>query len=454
MTAPLRRISTLVLALGLLLLGCEGRPRAKNVLFILVDTLRADHLGIYGYGRDTSPTLDAFARQGSLFQSARSQASCTYPSVNSMLTGRYPAVFLAQPDGYLGIPEWIPSVAEILKQSGYRTAAVSSSAVVRNKPSRFNPGGGFGRGFDVFHEGCVWKNAACVNEQAFEQLRAADDGKPFFLYLHYLEPHGPYHPPADFKRRFATDPPPEKAFVRKGNPNPIADFLYKKEPDPGATPADLQYLKDLYDDEIAYFDTQLARLLEELRTRGLLDNTLVVLASDHGEEFLEHGHIKHCRTVYDTLVKVPLIFHIPGAEPRAVAEAVENVDIVPTVLDYLGIEPPTGTTFEGRSLRPLIEGKPAEARPQFSLAGPWRSSADGHYKLIHLINEGSYVLYDLQADPGETKDVLPRHRRDFHRLREALTGWLARFEGAGAADESLRKARETEQRLRSLGYLE
>ena len=439
--------------LSLLLLGCESRPRAKNVIFLLVDTLRADHLGIYGYGRDTSPNLDAFARLGVLFQSARSQASCTYPSVNSMLTGRYPAVFLAQPDGYLGIPEWIPSLAEILKQNGYRTAAVSSSAVVRNTPSQFNPGGGFGRGFDVFQEDCVWKNAACVNEQAFEQL-GTDDGKPFFLYLHYLEPHGPYHPPADFPRRFATGPAPEKAFIRNGNPNPIADFLYKKEPDPGVTPADLQYLKDLYDDEIAYFDTQLARLLEELRARGLLDDTLVVVSADHGEEFLEHGHIKHCRTVYDTLVKVPLVFHIPGAEARAVPQAVENVDIVPTVLDYLGVAPPANVTFEGRSLRPLIEGTSAEARPQFSLAGPWRGSADGRYKLIHHIGEGSYVLYDLQADPGETADVLPRHRRDFHRLREALTGWLAQAEGPGAADESLRKARETEKRLRSLGYLE
>jgi choline-sulfatase len=446
------RISTL-LVLTLLVLGCESRPHAKNVVFILVDTLRADHLGVYGYGRDTSPTLDAFARQGVLFQSARSQASCTYPSVNSMITGRYPAVFLAQPDGYLGIPEWIPSLAEILKQNGYRTAAVSASAVVRNTPSQFNPGGGFGRGFDVFQEDCVWKNAACVNEQAFEQLRA-DDSKPFFLYLHYLEPHGPYHPPADFQRRFATGPTPEKAFIRNGNPNPIADFLYKKEPDPGVTPADLQYLKNLYDDEIAYFDTQLARLLDELRTRGLLDDTLVVFSADHGEEFLEHGHIKHCRTVYDTLVKVPLVLHIPGAEPRAVPQAVENVDIVPTVLDYLGVTPPKGVTFEGRSLRPLIEGTAAESRLQFSLAGPWRGSADGRYKLIHNLSEGSYALYDLQADPGETADILARHRRDFHKLREALTAWLARTEGTGAADESLRKAQEAEKRLRSLGYLE
>jgi len=254
------------------------------------------------------------------------------------------------------------------------------------------------------------------------------------------------------RRRFAAGNP-DKAFIRGGNPNPIADWLYKGAPDPGLTPADVQFLVDLYDDEIAYFDGQLDALLAELRRSGRLDDTLIVFASDHGEEFLEHRHIKHCRDVFDVEVKVPLILHVPGVAPRTVPRPVQNLDLVPTLLDYLAL-PIHGQSFEGVSLRPGIEGKPAGDGLQHSLSGSFRSVADGRFKLIHDLASGTFALYDLRADPGETRDVLPRERRAFHRLREALTAWLARTEGAGAAAESVRKAEEELKKLRALGYLE
>lgn len=447
---PTSRYALLVLAL--LLLSCPGaeRARPRNVIFILVDTLRADHLGAYGYSRQTSPSFDAWARQSIFFADTRSQASCTFPSVNSILTSRYPIAFLGQPERAMGIPDPIPSLAEILRLRGYRTVAVSSSPVVRNTPSNHNPIGGFGRGFEVFQEECVWKAAGCVNRQAFEQL-AVKDERPLFLYLHYLDPHGPYGPPSGYERRFAKGNP-RKPFIRNGNPNPIGEWLYKGAPNPGVTPAELQHLVDLYDDEIAYFDTQLALLLEELRRSGRLEDSILVFAADHGEEFLEHGHIKHCRTVFDTLVRVPLVFHIPGVDARTVARPVQNLDITPTILDYLGIDT-TGLTLEGRSLRPLIEGA-GEDLPQFSFSGADRSAADGRFKLIHDLAAGTFALYDLKADPGETRDVLAGQRRDFHRLRQTLTAWLARTEGQGTAKESLRKAEEAEKKLRALGYLE
>lgn len=474
------RLSFAALALGAALLAAacsSGTPddaRPRNVIFILVDTLRADRLGIYGAERDTSPNVDAFARGAVLFQNARSQGSCTFPSANSILTSRYPSAFLGQPNRSMGIPPSIPSLAEILRLHGYRTAAVSSSAVVRNTPSQHNPGGGFGRGFDVFREECVWKAARCVNRQALEELRGhraqeegqqtqQDQKKPLFLYLHYLDPHGPYQPPTA-TRRFAKGTP-EKSFIRNGNPNPIGDMLYNNGPDPGATPADLQHLKDLYDDEIAYLDSELAELFRVLKEDGWLEDSIVVFASDHGEEFLEHGHIKHCRTVYDASVKTPLFFHIPGAGARMVDRPVQNLDIVPTLLDYLGL--PTGDLkLEGESLRPLVEaGKPGRKAGntgeetggdphQYSFSGPYRSVADGRYKLIQDLAGSDFWLFDLQQDPGETKDILAAERRTFHRLRGTLGEWLARTEGPGQADESLRKAREAEEKLRSLGYLE
>ena len=184
---------------------------------------------------------------------------------------------------------------------------------------------------------------------------------------------------------------------------------------------------------------------------------MVVLTADHGEEFLEHGHVKHCRTLFDTSIKIPYVIHIPGAPARAVAAPVQNLDLVPTILDYLRVDT-TGFTLEGRSLRPLIEGR-MEAREaaklrQFASQGPFRSAADDRFKLIHDLDANTWALYDLKADPGEKTDTLARERRSFHRLRESLRRWLDRTEGAGMESESVRKAKEAEKKLRSLGYLE
>ena len=428
-------------------LSCS-KPRPRNVILILVDTLRADHLGTYGYPRPTSPNVDAFAAESLKFADARSQASCTFPSANSILTSRYPSAFLGQPPpSQLGIPESIPSIAEILLERGFRTAAVSASPVVRNSPSRFNPGAGFGRGFESFNEDCVWGNAGCVNRAALPLIQS-DDARPFFLYLHYMDPHGPYTPPKNHRRRWALGRP-QKRFVRDGNPNPIGDMLYKGAPDPGATPEDLQHLKDLYDEEIAFFDSQFADLLKAIRDAGRMEDTILVLVSDHGEDFLEHGHIKHCRTLFDSSIKTPFFLRLPGIEPRVLDQPVQNLDVVPTLLDYLGVDT-QGLTFEGESLRPIIE-RTGELDPhQYGMQSTLRSAADGKHKLIHDLGKGSFELYDLKADPKETKDALRGERRIFHRLRQALTAWLGKTEGSGKAKESL----EAERRLRALGYLE
>ncbi|HET9212380.1 MAG TPA: sulfatase [Thermoanaerobaculia bacterium] len=435
------------LALALSTLSCHREtPRPRNVIFILVDTLRADRLGAWGYSRPTSPNLDAFARGAVRFESSRSQAPCTYPSVNSLLTSRWPASFLGQPDQALGIPADIPSLAEILRARGYRTAAVSASPIVRKSPSRFNPKGGFDRGFDAFEEDCVWQPAECVNGKAAPYLRREE--RPLFLYLHYIDPHGTYHPPTPWRHRFTTATP-DKEWVRRGDPNPIADWLYKGAPNPGFTPADLQYLKDQYDGEIAYFDSQFAALLGSIRAAGLLDDSLVVFTADHGEEFLEHGDLKHCRNVFDTTVHVPLVLKIPGVEAKTVSRPVQSLDLVPTILDYLGVDA-RKYRFEGRSLRAEIEGKDGPDELQYSLMGELRGVSDGRFKLVQDLGGKPPALFDLKADPGETRNVLAAERRAYARLRDALTAWLGRNEGEGAADA----AREAQKRLRSLGYIE
>ncbi len=473
--ASAARTAIVTVVAGLAVTGCARHsdagaaaalPVARNLIFILVDTLRADHLPLYGYRRDTSPNLSRLAGESLLLLNTRSQASCTFPSVNSILTSRSPSEFLGQADGGIGLPAGIPGLAEMLHDRGFHTAAVSASPIVRRSPGRFNPRGGFGRGFDTFEEDCVWKGADCVTNQALPHLHR--DARPLFLYLHYLDPHGPYAPPAAHRRRFALGHP-AKEFVRNGDPLPIGRWLYEHGPNPGVTPADLDFLADLYDEKIAFFDDQLGRLLARLRSSGLLDDSIVVVAADHGEEFLEHGDIKHCRNLFDTTIRTPLLLRVPGAAPRRVADPVENLDIVPTVLDLLGagsvplgatassaagaLGPPARLLFEGRSLRPLVEGRPLAPGYQWAAQGALRSVADGRWKLVQNLGAQRFALYDLAADPGERRDVSGERRRDLARLRALLGAWLARTEGRPGEGQG-QKAAEAARRLRSVGYLE
>ena len=221
------------------------------------------------------------------------------------------------------------------------------------------------------------------------------------------------------------------------------------------TADDLRYLVGLYDDEIAYFDDQLGKLLAAIDRAGMAGDTLLVFTADHGEEFLEHGDVKHCHSLYDTLVHTPLVFRVPGAGARkTIAEPVENLDIVPTVLDYLGVQaPPSG--LSGHSLRGRIEGRPAVAGFSFqhSTQGSLRSVADGRFKLIEDLESHRLQLFDLARDPGETKEVAADHRRELHVLRRALAAWLAASEG-DAASAGVRRSVQANEKLRSLGYLE
>jgi arylsulfatase A-like enzyme len=455
--------------------------RPLNVVLVVVDTLRADHLGAYGYGRQTSPNLDSFAGGAILFEDARSQATCTFPSVNSLLTSRYPNAFLGQEDERMGIPPQIRSLPEILKARGYTTLALSGSPIVRQNPSRFNPHGGFERGFDFFGEGCIWKSADCLQEKVEQQL--AGIAAPFFLYLHFMDPHGPYRPPEGHPRRFASPDFQGPDYILAGDPNPISQSIYGTGPKLAWRDADIAHLVDLYDDEIAYFDEQFPRLLASLERAGVLDQTVIALVSDHGEEFMEHGHVKHCRTPFDTLVKTPFLLRLPGGPAGLrVPGAVQNLDLVPTLLDYLGSGAGSGgagsggansrddgeagaraieSGFEGVSLRPRIEaaaaGRAATAAGDalaFSAQGDWRSVFDGRYKLLYQLRSDEYQLFDLVEDPGETRDRLRQRPEEFRRLRRALVLWLRQTEGGVGSQEALERSAESERQLRALGYIQ
>ena len=453
---PVSIRATAAILIALPLLSCDQqarrpRPVPKNVIVVMVDTLRADHMSAYGYERETTPFISRFASRGFVFEHARSQASCTFPSVNSLLSSRNPAIFTRQEVDHLGIPEEYPSIAEILKEHGYRTIAVSASPIVRATPSDFNPIGGFDRGFDTFVEDTLWRPGGQVNRAIIRELDAIEE--PFFLYAHYMEPHGPYRPPERYTKRFAGEYEGHH-FIKRGNPVPIGRMMYDNGPHYDITDRDIQHLVDLYDDEIRYFDGVFRRLIKNLEDRDLLENTVIIISSDHGEEFLEHGQIKHCRGVWDTVTRVPLIFRFPGVEGgQRIDSAVQNLDIVPTILDYLEIEP-DGIDFEGTSLLPVLDGREPEKVFAFADQLEYRSADDGRFHLIFNGEKGTATLYDLRSDPGEQLDLFRSNHPEAIRLQDALNVWLTDTGQLMRFDEELAAARAKEEELRALGYLE
>lgn len=420
-----------------------------NVVFLLLDTTRADRLGIYGSNSVLTRNIDRLGRDGVFFTTVRSQAACTYPSVNSILTSRYPSNFPIR-GNWIGIPESIPALPEILKSYGYSTAAVSASPIVRMTGTEINPLGGFGRGFDAFDEECRAGKADCVNKQAFAHLTRLRE--PFLLYLHYMDPHGPYRPPWRYRRLY-TQGLKAKRFAASGSPRGIAKMLYRHGPHIDVSPADVAMLKGLYDGELTYLDSSLGRLFDHLAQMGVAERTLIVLAADHGEAFLEHEDIAHCHCLYDSVLRTPLILRIPEMGHVTVSQPVQNLDILPTLLDYLGL-PWQDRRLDGRSLRTLIEGEPSVAVPNVAAQHTMRSYADGRYKLIYDISTKKELLYDLAADAGETSSLAETELEVMESRRRRVTEWLTETEGAFDSEEKVKMAEEAEEHLRAVGYLE
>jgi choline-sulfatase len=278
-----------------------------------------------------------------------------------------------------------------------------------------------------------------------------------------MEPHDPYQPPSDHRRRFAR-PYRGPAPIAAGDPNPLVRRLDRGPPGWRVPERELRHLRDLYDEEISYFDGKFGELLEGLDERGLSGETLIVLLSDHGEDFFERRALKHCNGTRDTQIHVPLVIHVPSrlredaerreATGRVVAAAVGNIDVVPTILDQLGLagallQTTAGDAMEGSSLRALMDGREDPDRLAFSTWGAWRSIVQGRYKLSLHVPSGTARLYDLSHDPGEEHDRRDALPNVADRLEKVLRARLARVESdvpAGGDD--------TDERLRALGYLE
>jgi arylsulfatase A-like enzyme len=437
--------------------ACGGGSDAKkkNVILITRDTTRADYLSCYGYPDATSPSLDALAEEGTRFEMAVSTAGVTPVSHAAILTGlnnhEHHLRVLGGESGFQ-LPKDVPTLATVLAEHGYHTLAVHSAFPVSR---RF----GFKRGFEVFEDlkGEMRKAAGDDAKDTWDvkTLQRRSDAttdvvekhlgkEPFFLWIHYWDPH-------DFER---STLPPEELW-------PPQEELFDENDEPVREPS------PMYPTEIKYMDSQIGRLFDWLREKQLWDDTIVIVTADHGQGLGEHDWPAH-RLLYQEQIHVPLIAKLPGVAPHPpVKDLVRTIDVFPTVLDYLGIEPPKAVT--GRSLRPLIEGKRDEKRIAFgdqingydTNAGMTDKrpldhflymAVDWPWKLIYRpLTPDESLLYDLEQDPDEADNLwsteLAARTKLLKELAHAKPWVLGPFAPDGAeADPNAAQA------LEQLGY--
>ncbi len=469
----------------------DTRPDALlhgfDLVVVNIDSLRADHLGTYGYARDTSPFIDELASKGVVFEHASSTSSFTRESVASLMTGLLPT--RGGGIGWAAAPSPdARTLAELLSEAGYRTGLFSNTVMLGNP--------NFRRGFDAVHNlPSSWDTSRMGPELSAEAARFAERhaGDPLFLYLHYLDPHGPYDPPDEYVRRFAKGPSEEPLRIYGGLRRDVPRL--RRE---GFGPGDPRFedLVSRYDAEISHTDEAIEQLFGDLRRLGRLDRTLVVITADHGEEFLEHDFVEHAWTLYEESLRIPLIFWAPDALPSGRSEApVSAVDVLPTLADLLGIPAENGRwdgrpLFDGRGR--VVDRSPGESTIVAELMirerNVLRSVTKGEWKYIatyrwldpeeraaaaateQKLRERGYAsefdpwgpvvreeLYRISEDATERRDLSDRHPEKLDELRDALAAYRARTEAEGSPRQTGEKAPELtpeeRERLHALGYL-
>ena len=339
--------------------GGGGLDKRPNVLLIVVDTLRKDHLECYGYHRSTSPNIDRLAQAAMRYDNAIAQAPWTTPSLGSLFTSLYPSV-IGIVDDLARLDDELILLSEVLQSNGYTTAAAVSHTYCS---SRWN----FSQGFDFFEEGQIFSQISSpgVTRYALNFLKAHKE-ESFFLFLHYFDPHDAYliHPGLEFSSDQRYEGPVRgrlNAKMLSGLPSELR-------------PEDIDEIIRHYDSEIAFTDRYVGRVLDRLRLLEIFDDTLIIFTADHGEEFKDHGGLRHAYTLYEEVINVPLIIKYPGHGAGVVKDTVALLDLYPTVLDVVGLS--VNHKIEGISLSPFRsadrEGRPRRPGPP----RPWDWTAE------------------------------------------------------------------------------
>lgn len=412
------------------LLGC-GEPRSErpNVVVILIDTLRADSLPFYGYEKDTAPFLSELAAKSALFENAYSTSSWTAPAMASLFTSLYPRQHgvltgftatgkMQEIDPTITvnrIPEELETLPEMMRAAGYRTYGVADNFNISELL-------GFRDGFDRFKMH-YFKGAKFVNRDLIRWSRDIRDDPPYFVYAHYTDPHAPYLSHAPDGSTKAKTPEEKRAN---------------------------------YDQEIRHVDAKIRELFEHF---GWGPQTFVIVVSDHGEEFWDHGHVGHTRTLYEEVVRVPFLVHGPGIEPARISEPASIIDLVPTLRALL--ELPPNEVEQGVAL--FQAGDAELERPLFGHVRrvlrdggrTHRSALSGSWKYIHSTGaEETHELFDLAADPGESNNLVDEHPERARGLQTLLDDYEQNSRSFYATDVHTTLDDEERERLRALGYVD
>jgi arylsulfatase A-like enzyme/Flp pilus assembly protein TadD len=394
---------------------------APNVVFITIDTLRADHLGCYGYKEIRTPNIDALAAEGVRFERAYTSVPVTLPSHTVIFTGTYPMLSGIHDFAANRLNPSQPTLSSVLKEHGYTTAAVIGSAVL---DSRF----GLNHGFDFYYDHFDFNRLLETNLDEMERpgnvvadvtldWLSKNYEKKFFLWMHLYDPHFPYRPPSPYSE---------------------------------------QYAGRLYDGEIAFADAQVGRLIRFLKEKGLYQNTLIVLSGDHGESLGEHGEKTHGFFIYNATLHVPLIFHLPHSSAHSVRDPVNLADLMPTVLKILKIDVPS--QVQGSDLLPLISGKTQEARRLYAesflarLHFNWSELRGVESAGYHFIDAPKPELYDLSKDPGETRNLFAEKKAVGEEMRAQLAALIRQYSAGQELAEKTGLDPALMERLKSLGY--
>jgi len=415
-------VKVLTAAALTLICGCSERsapappPRVPtNVLIITIDTLRADRLGIYGATNVETPNMDRLARQGAWAPQSDAPVPLTRPSHVSLFTGRYPSEHGIRDNLSAPLNADVPLLATIFQQEGFATAAFVASSVLDRQS-------GLARGFDVysdrFDKGADQRTGDVVTAEAIGWLRSPPKPKSF-AWIHLYDPHAPYSPPEPFASRYAGRP---------------------------------------YDGEVAFCDELVGRVATALGETGRLDNTLLVVTSDHGEALGEHGEDVHGYFVYEATLRVPLILHGPGVTPGTTVRTVaRTIDLFPTILDLIGIG--ANQQSSGRSLAPALRGEQLPDEPAFAeslvplLHYGWsdlRSVRDGRWKYILAPRA---ELYDLEADPGERRNRAGEQDTRARAMRSGLESQLRKERSLPKSADTSGLSPDVLERLGALGYV-
>lgn len=423
--------------------------RTPNILLISADSLRADHLGCYGYHRPTSPLIDARAGEGVLAEQLYCPGLPTYPSYTTLYTGQHPLTHgILAHGGDAKLAREAPFLPQIFVEAGYTTCAVDN--LVRGRPW-------FSRGYEYYIDPSVRHTVLTVavtceelNARAIPWLRAHAD-EPFFLFIHYWDPHWPFSPPEHYRHLFyqgnPTDPNNRSLDAYWKHPlGAIARDTWLRTSEGLIT--DAEYVATLYDQEIRHLDDGVAELVQALDDAGLAEDTLVIFTADHGESLTEHGIFFDHHGLYDCTLHVPFIARWPGRLPAGIRlpQMFQVSDIAPTLLEGAGV--PIPATMEGRSFWKLLTGEEKEGGHQrvISAECSWEakwSLRTNRYKFI-LAREPDFEghpsreLYDLKADPGEDSNLVDQQPELAARMETELEGWIAeRLEALGKTEDPL-----------------